>query len=210
MNINHHHFPNIGFTKLSFTEEELFPIKKEIFEIKENNSNAIKVNHELAGNIEKEFKLIKCKNYVQNLILPTCIKFDEEFKFLKGVNLLMKDSPIILDSLWVNFQSKYEFNPHHIHSGIFSFVIWIEIPYDIKVEKEMPSSKNSNDNCPGHFEFGYTNSLGKICHHQIPADNKFKNQGLFFPSNMSHSVHPFFTSDDYRISVSGNFKFDNR
>jgi len=27
---------------------------------------------------------------------------------------------------------------------------------------------------------------------------------VFFPSGLSHSVNPFMTSDDFRISVSGN------
>ena len=30
---------------------------------------------------------------------------------------------------------------------------------------------------------------------------------LLFPSEMYHGVYPFYTSDDYRISVSGNFNF---
>jgi len=28
-----------------------------------------------------------------------------------------------------------------------------------------------------------------------------------FPSQLIHAVYPFYTSDEYRISVSGNIKF---
>jgi hypothetical protein len=210
MNIEQIYFPNIGFSKIFFTEEELLPIKKEIYDIQKNNFSGIKHNHKLAGNIEKEFELIECKNYVYDLILPTCIKFDEQFNYLRTINILTKDSPLILDPLWVNFQSKYEFNPNHNHSGAFSFVIWIQIPYDIETEMSMPSVKESNHNCPGHFEFVFLNSLGKMNSYKIPADKKFENTGLLFTSNLYHCVYPFFTSDNYRISVSGNFKFDNR
>jgi len=30
-----------------------------------------------------------------------------------------------------------------------------------------------------------------------------------FPSLLAHCVYPFYTSDDYRISISGNIKFDS-
>ena len=35
-----------------------------------------------------------------------------------------KEFRLELHSLWVNYQSKHEFNPVHIHDGLFSFVIW--------------------------------------------------------------------------------------
>jgi hypothetical protein len=209
MNIEHIYFSNIGFSGISFTEEELSPIKKEIFEIQKNNFSAIKCNNKLAGNIQKEFKLTECKEYVENLILPICAKFDEEFNYTKKINVLTEDCPLVLDSVWVNFQSKHEFNPHHIHYGVFSFVIWIQIPYNNETELSNPSTKESGAKCAGQFEFMFINSLGQINQHRIPADKKFENKGVLFTSNLSHCVYPFFTSDQYRISVSGNVKLDS-
>ena len=209
MNLEHHYFPNTGYTKFFLSEEELFSLKQEIQEIRRNNFDAHSMNQNLAGNIEKEYELLKSVKCVEKLFYPIISSFDKEFHFLKSVSLLKEDAPLVLDSLWVNFQNKHEFNPNHTHAGIFSFVIWIKIPYNIDEEKSIKSCKNSNSNCPGHFEFLYTNSLGKICSELIPADEKFENYGLFFPSSMNHSVYPFYTSDQYRISVSGNFKIDN-
>jgi hypothetical protein len=208
MNIEQIYFPNIGYSYISFTEEELLPIKNEINKIQKKNFNGIQYNSQLAGNIEKQFKLVESKNYAQNLILPIAIKFDEQFNYLKTINILTKNCPLILDSLWVNFQKKHEFNPYHLHSGLFSFVIWIQNPYDIKDEMARPASKESNNNCPGHFEFMLTNSLGRLQPHKIPADKNFENSGVLFPSSLAHCVYPFFTSDDYRISVSGNIKVE--
>ena len=31
---------------------------------------------------------------------------------------------------------------------------------------------------------------------------------IIFPACVNHGVYPFYTSDDYRVSVAGNFKFD--
>jgi hypothetical protein len=210
MNINHCHFPNIGYTNFFFSDDELFPLKEEIQEIQKNNFDAPPMNHELAGNIEKEYKLTKSVKYIEKLLLPVVLSFDKEFSFLKdNFNILKKNDPLVLDGLWVNFQKKHEFNPNHTHSGIFSFVIWIKIPYTIENEKGMNSCKKSNMNCPGNFELLYMNSLGKISSELIPVDEKYENCGIFFPSDMNHAVYPFYTSDDYRISVSGNFKIDN-
>jgi hypothetical protein len=92
----------------------------------------------------------------------------------------------------------------HRHGGVFSFVIWIDIPYAIDDEKSHPTSKESTANIPGHFQFVYTNILGETSNYNIPADYTFKNQMVMFPAKLSHSVYPFRTSDEYRISVSGN------
>jgi hypothetical protein len=209
MNISNLYFPNIGYSLINFDEKELVPLREEVYEIQKNNFDGIIFNENLAGNIEKEFELTKSKMYVEKLLLPIILNFDKEFKYTEKIDLLTKNLPLKLYSLWVNFQSKHEFNPHHQHSGVFSFVIWLKIPYDIETEKKIKFSKNSNYNCPGHFEFAYSNTLGKLCTELIPADKKFENYGLLFTSNLSHSVHPFFSSDEYRISVSGNFKIDS-
>jgi len=46
-----------------------------------------------------------------------------------------KACEIELFNLWVNFQKKYEFNPFHMHDGLYSFVLWHKVPYKIDDEK---------------------------------------------------------------------------
>jgi len=105
----------------------------------------------------------------------------------------------------VNFQKKYEFNPIHDHTGIMSFVIWMQIPYLMEDELKASPGASANPNLAGHFAFHYTNTLGDICHFFIPADKTQENTILLFPARMKHSVFPFYSSDDFRITVSGNF-----
>ena len=115
--------------------------------------------------------------------------------------------PLGVSDVWVNFQSKHEFNPAHDHSGVLSFVLWINIPYTIKEENEKSPGKKSKRPLSGHFGFYYTNILGQICFYDIPADTTMENCMLIFPSKLTHTVHPFYSSDEYRISVSGNIVF---
>jgi hypothetical protein len=122
-------------------------------------------------------------------------------------NILSRNVDYYVDKAWVNFQEKHEFNPTHHHSGIYSFVIWIQIPYlsedENKVFADIPEERKSN----GRFTFTYMSPLGVIETKKIDADKTFEGKGLLFPSMMNHSVYPFYTSDKYRISVAGNIKY---
>lgn len=199
-------FQNIGVLYTRFSPNDLSPIWEEVNEIKNNFSSFAKVNSALAGNIEHEYNLSKSLEYTERLMTP----FLEQYKRVCGYGsnqpILTQNIPLSLTDLWVNFQKKYEFNPPHIHTSFLSFVIWLEIPYDIKDEKNHPRSKNSAMNIPGHFQFLYTNSLGFIESCNIPVDKSYNGGCVLFPSSMLHAVYPFTTSDNYRITVSGNYK----
>jgi hypothetical protein len=200
-------FSNLDIIKTKLTDEELQPIKDEIEEIKNNFDGAIKANHALAGNIEHEYKLIKTTKYIENLIAPYITEYEKKYKYLKKINILSKDLPLgISDFAWVNFMKKHEFNPVHNHSGVFSFVMWIDVPYSIEDEMKQSNCKSSNRSVPGHFEFLYADILGEINEYPIPVDKTYNNTLVIFPAKMMHLVYPFSTSDEYRISVSGNYK----
>lgn len=119
---------------------------------------------------------------------------------------------LYLDSLWVNKQKKHEFNPIHFHSGALSFVIWLNIPYELEDEtNHFPlisgtSPENKDNFYTSKFCFVYTDVLGQIKQFPVPVDKTFEGTILMFPSSLQHTVYPFYTSDDYRISVSGNIR----
>jgi hypothetical protein len=207
MNLKSLQFPNVGVITAVFSDEELAPIKDEILEIQNNFNLAEKHNSKLVGNIRKEFKLSKSKEHINKLLEPYVWEFDKEFGYLSSLSMLTSDCLLTLESAWVNFQEKHEFNPSHNHSGILSFVIWIEIPYNISDEDTHSPGVESSNPLAGKFTFHYTNILGKICHQDINADQNMQNHFFLFPAELNHSVAPFYTSDKYRISVSGNYKF---
>jgi len=200
-------FNNIGYLTSQFTDEELKPVRDEADEIMSNFSKAKPHNKYLVGNIEKEYLLEKSVDHVHNLIAPLITQYDSYFNYTNSFEMLSKDVPIGLDKVWINFQKKYEFNPMHSHTGIYSFVIWLEIPYSMEDEMAREAVINAVSPVPGHFAFTYINSMGKIIGEQIPADKTYRNKVLVFPAAMNHTVYPFYTSDKYRISVSGNYHF---
>ena len=121
-----------------------------------------------------------------------------------GLAETMRDMTLVefnLERLWINYQKKYDFNPLHIHSGVFSFVIWVQIPYELEEERKR---YKSNGDETAAFMFQYLNSIGGIDTEYLYLDKSFEWKMAFFPARLNHGVNPFYTSDDYRISISGN------
>jgi len=101
-------------------------------ECKKAKNKKILANSKLIGHIKEEYVMDFPPDDIINMILSLIDKrFD---KYLENFKMLTRDVPIVLSNLWCNFQKKYEFNPPHDHSGVFSFVVFIKIPYSFKKE----------------------------------------------------------------------------
>jgi hypothetical protein len=200
-------FKNIGYSIYTLTDEQVAPIKAEIQKIQSNFENAIPANSDLAGQIKKEYYLTESKNHM-SFLQPMVTEFERQFSHMKSFGMLTEAAPVVLDDVWVNFQQKGEYNPPHDHSGVYSFALWIQVPFDIKDEQALfPKENNASTNPSACFNFNYTNALGKTCGEILPVDRTWENKIVLFPASLVHYVNPFYTSDEFRISVSGNFKF---
>jgi len=174
---------------------------------------------DLAGNISHSYKLDDPQNLVvQNLykIVNDLDSNPNMFKFIQKEVARIYDKTGYkgmltpqLDNMWVNFQKKGEFQPIHDHSGMFSFVIWMDIPYHSKDEGKLPFAYSSADPSPGgNFTFVYPIELyRKVAEHVIEMSPEMNGYCCFFPSDLSHQVYPFYTSDKDRISISGNILY---
>ena len=116
--------------------------------------------------------------------------------------ILSKNVPYSLNSLWINLQKKYEFNPLHDHSGVLSFIIFLKIPYDLKKEDKVFAPTSSQYHT-SRLLF-VTSRFNKMHYILASVDKSYENKMLVFPANLHHEVYPFYTSNDYRITVSGN------
>lgn len=210
---NWQQFNNFGYITYKFTDEELKPLWDEVKEIQDNFSKAITYNHQLAGHLKHEYEIIKSKNHVEKLVKPFATQYNQRFDYYKSINVLTKEKAkavsIKMDGLWVNYQRKGEFNPLHDHGGVLSFVIWLKMPYLIEDESiYFQTSIKPEQERTATFNFYYTNALGDIMNTCIPVDKTYENTMCIFPAKMKHAVYPFYTSDEYRISVAGNFHVD--
>lgn len=163
-------------------------------------------NHELAGHIRKEFAYENWPNFVEEFIIE---KAGDPFldRLMEKYQVLSSSRPFKLKSLWVNLQKKHEFNPVHYHGGLFSFIIFLKIPYDLKKEDDV-FPPTSSGHSTSRLCFLMSDGMGDIFPINVNADKSFEGKMLMFSSKVNHLVYPFYTSDDYRMTVSGNVVFD--
>jgi len=176
----------------------------------------------LAGNIAEEYDLMTSmiKNnefmpvskylldladgYIDFLVNTKRIIFNSEVDSVSQYN--SGSRPMVLQSLWVNFQKKYEFNPLHNHTGMFSFVTYLKVPYKMEDEAKLPHQKGNSPNA-GKITFQAGDyDYAPVSKEYIPEVQKI----IFFPAQLKHYVYPFYTSDEERISISGNIIVDPR
>lgn len=210
--INHaraHIFNNLGYLLTKVPENILQELKNKTEKIKEDFTKAIPYNHTLAGNLQYEF-LIENSPEFDSFILEAIALYESQFHHAESINIMTDNVSLYVGKPWVNLMKKHEFNPPHNHTGVFSYVIWLDIPYDIEEEKKSPSSVNSNANYPGHFGFIYNNILGDIQTKSLPVDKNWNGTLCLFPAKLFHYVNPFSTSEEYRITVAGNILLDTR
>jgi hypothetical protein len=164
----------------------------------------------LAGHVDQEYYLPIGEN-IKYLVESMSSEYDKIYfngrsPFLNNFSYCAKDKTTMkvnysLTSLWINYSKKYDFNPIHNHNGIYSFVIWVKIPYELNEEKKVYDSVKNQTSL---FNFHYTDFLGNVTTLSLDIDETWEWKMAFFPSKLSHSVNPFYTSDEYRISISGN------
>jgi hypothetical protein len=202
-------FNNIGYMLADVPEEIMTKVRAEVTNVQNNFESSENANKRLAGHIIHEYRLFDSQAVLKPFILELTMRYDSYYNNLKEFNSLTHSVPMIIEPPWVNFQKKYEFNPVHNHKGLMSYVIYVKIPYDLKEEFEQGPGRLLDDPITGCFQFLYTNSLGQIVTHRVNVDKTFENKILLFPAKMPHCVYPFYTSDDYRISVAGNVILDS-
>ena len=198
----HSHLPNIGLTNGIIPPEIYQALNKEIVDIHNDDSNTLKMNESLAGQITKEYQITKS--------LPLLNPFLEEMgrEFQKHWNYYPKENSntdLKVESVWVNMQKKLEVNPLHNHDGTLSFVAWLYVPFKLEDERNMENCKNSRTvELSSTFQFVYTTALGTIANCPMFVESGWEGRIVMFPSKLLHLVYPFQTSDDYRISIAGN------
>jgi len=202
--------------------------------INSNFADAVPYNYTLVGNIQREYNL-NCVteelNDFFNVAVPEYFKFNHQHEFAnkkfkieetKDVLLGVGSKNKLMSQVWINFQQKHEYNPMHCHEGILSFVYWVKIPYSLDNELKHPMVANSYQKRPPSFSYFYNNSIPEMTsentwgtigpplnQHFIPVDKYYEGKMVIFPAWLQHAVSPFFTSDEYRISVAGNIGIDH-
>lgn len=159
------------------------------------------VGYDLAGNISSQRNAVLDSNTFIEHIVPHVKEYvDGNFKRCdlkeppKSISYHLGSGP------WINYQKKHEFNPIHVHEGVLSAVIFIDIPEEIEKEHLQWEGRTTCPS-PGMLEFVYgpKNFMSYGSYKVTPKTG----QMYIFPADLKHCVYPF-TSDVTRITMSFN------
>lgn len=164
---------------------------------KRKHDNAWSMNGRLAGALVHQSSLpewkFECPEFEEYILSLSCNIWEDiyqtcpwDFEKISNPTWFMK-----LKNLWVNYQMKGEYNPLHTHSGVVSFVVFIDIPYG---DEERSRHKSS-----GAFQLEAE---------VLPVDKSWNGVILMFPSTAKHAVYPYTSTDRERITVSGNLTWN--
>ena len=193
-------------------EKKVIDYLWKIIDIAKTNNMDFKSS--LIGNISSSLLLDDQQSFFYKSVCIPLVNYYRESTLL-GVDpvaqnsLLAPNTKLVLNQFWVNYQYKTEFNPYHDHSGVYSFAIWLKIPYDWEDQKNLPLFCNIKDNDikVGMFQFEYCDSLGDICTYGYKLSPALEGNMVFFPAKLRHCVYPFYETDEPRISIAGNISY---
>ena len=192
--------PNVGWLEYKLNPQEMDYLWRCI---ETNKKRSFKNN--LAGNISSSYSLMDRGDwFFTNVCTPLINAYSERFYNLGDSIPIMGVHPYYMSTWWVNYQKQNEFNPIHNHTGVYSFVIWMKIPYDSKKQNLKDIARGSNNPQIGNFQFVYADILGRSESHEYRLSPEYEGTMLFFPAELDHMVYPFYDCDEQRVSISGN------
>jgi hypothetical protein len=208
-----HTFNNYGYTleKVPVQVMDILRVEREKYAVGDPISRT--ANGNLVGQINKEHDLAHLKEtpIVKDFLLQEARTYAECFNLPRKPSDVTYDEStewdICINAIWMNIQERGEYNPPHKHSGLMSFVIWFEIPYDISEEKALNNSKYSNHPGNGDFFFHPISTVGSFTSVAMNVGKDKEGSICVFDAKLLHSVNPFFTTDKQRVTFSGNFGF---
>ena len=184
-------------------------IKEEVSHIQRNFDKSTRYNDQLAGSLSHSFQVANNIPNFEGFLNQQAKSYIKGFGDVAAnrEHAIVRREDNGLD-MWVNFQKKYEFNPPHVHAGNgLSFVVWIKVPFLINDEQSLPHVKDSTTKeAAAAFNFFVPNfaAAGGVGITSLPVDKTWEGHMIIFPTSLIHSVNPFYTSDEYRISLAGN------
>ena len=161
-------------------------------------------NQNLAGHLQKQIKVEEVPISVRDDLMKNFKRPEVTDYIRKYKDTLNPIPPIKLETTWVNYMEKHEFNP--MHNPLDYFLLWYSFRYhtifeEDKVFPETPDKKTSR------LGFVFNEPMSGPREVTLDVDESFVGKMILFDAKLPHIVYPFYTSDECRITASGNVSF---
>ena len=164
----------------------------------EAKSNVVDFRTKLAGQIDHETGYSdESKKKLVPVLAQYLRVYDQAYQAYTQ-KPFEKKPEYIMSALWINYQKENEFNPPHDHDGKLSFVIYLQIPEELKKENKAYKGKSCG---PGGIQFLYGDGPRECITYMSYFPEEL--DMFIFPAWLKHWVSPY-KSNCTRISVSGN------
>jgi len=193
-------FPNLGYVKATITNQQIPNLLTWIESI---DANTTTINHSHVGVIEREYEIVEegAKAELSNILGPMVQQYATDMHFT------IEPRPLGLKSAWCNLQQSGEYFAAHTHAGVFSFALWLTVPFTQADERAWRERRGKSGRETASFQFHYTDALGRITPNVLEVDSSWENTIVVFPGEMMHSVTPYYSTSDLRIVCSGNVDY---
>ena len=188
MEVTKIHPPVSPFLQVKLDQKFIDYLWKIIDNAKANNINN---KGKLIGNISRSLLLEDLDSFFCEKVCYPLVKYYREINPfgddpIPQNTLLGPQTKLILNSFWVNYQFKTEFNPYHDHTGVYSFAIWLKIPYDWEEQRKLPQYVDMSDENikAGCFEFEYIDYLAGVKNLSYRLSPESEGVMLFFPNKL--------------------------
>ena len=188
-------FFNYGYVKLKLPKKLYKKLLKECLNARKNK---IKITGISSEGVPKHFYIEKYHDELIDFVHSAHELYEKHFPNLADIKILTSNLPYKYGRPWINLQKQHEFIPCHNHDGIFSYSIWMQIPYDSSKEKYS-----------GNFHFMYLDTLGFLRTEAHTLSKEDEGTLIMFPSKLNHMVYPYYKNNNTRISISGNIMLDS-
>jgi hypothetical protein len=113
---------------------------------------------------------------------------------------------LIFSRLWCRASTKYDYQSLHDHQSVLTFVLWMNIPFNSKIERSIQPGFRPE---AGDVVLEYHNTCGRLEKMSWHISKECSGQMILFPSNWQHIVYPHHSTDEYRIALAGDIALDS-
>lgn len=153
----------------------------------------------------KQWSMTDDGTFQTNVLMPMVEEYFRQF----DVPFSHKTSNyhgLVLNRLWTRASTEGDYQSLHDHQGVFTFVVWMKIPFDGEEEGVVQGGFR-----PYASDFGlvYMDTCGRLSKQNWTLNSEMEGTILLFPSDINHIVYPHFTTKEYRISVAGDISLNS-
>ena len=107
---------------------------------------------------------------------------------------------------WCRVSQDGDYQSIHDHQGIFTFVVWLKIPFEGEDERQVQAGFRPE---ASDFVLCYPDTCGQYQKRNWVLGKGAEGKMLFFPSDINHIVYPHYTTTEYRVALAGDIVFDS-